>query len=300
MATVLVLAVAAVIALRGHIPGGHPAPAEARTASPVSLVAVVALLAVALAGFAVAVIAAPRRPDGPVAEQGFGHPGMRGFSTRVPWRWVLVAALGVLTALLCWLLVAEAITRLVGPLEPATPAPARSPTSPPTTPAPPADPTGGEAFGYLAAATVILLLIVAFGTIAHARRRAHPSSRRDDRQHLATRRPGGPETLARAGELGLAEIADTSREPRTAIIACYAAMEHGLARAPGAVPQDSDTPSEVLARAVTHHALSADTATELVELFTEARFSPHVMTEHHRDAAVTAMRRVLAELRSVT
>lgn len=300
MATVLVLAVAAVIALRGHIPGGHPAPAEARTASLVSLVAVVALLAVALAGFAVAVIAAPRRPDGPVAEEGFDHPGMRGLSARVRWRWVLIAALGVLTALLCWLLVAQAITRLVGPLEPATPAPARAPTSPPATPAPPADPAGGEAFGYLVAATVILLLIVAFGTIAQARRRAHPSSRRDDRQHLATRRPGGPETLARAAELGLTEIADTSREPRTAIIACYAAMEHGLARAPGAVPQDSDTPSEVLARAVTHHALSADSATELVELFTEARFSPHVMTEHHRDAAITAMRRVLAELRSVT
>ena len=42
--------------------------------------------------------------------------------------------------------------------------------------------------------------------------------------------------------------------------------------------------------------ISADSATELVELFEEARFSPHVMTEVHRDAAVRVLRRVLAEL----
>ena len=76
-------------------------------------------------------------------------------------------------------------------------------------------------------------------------------------------------------------------------------MENGLAHAPGAVPLASDTPSEVLARAVQHHALSADSATELVELFTEARFSPHVMNEAHREAAVQALRRVLTELRSL-
>jgi hypothetical protein len=77
-------------------------------------------------------------------------------------------------------------------------------------------------------------------------------------------------------------------------------MEEGLANAPGAVPQDSDTPSEVLARAVEHGALRADSATELVDLFAEARFSPHVMSEGHREVAVRVLRLVLAELRSVT
>ena len=86
------------------------------------------------------------------------------------------------------------------------------------------------------------------------------------------------ESLARAAEVGLAEIGDLTREPREAIIACYAAMERELTRVPGAVPQDCDTPSEVLARAVDNRALRADSATELVELFEEARFSPHVMT----------------------
>ena len=48
-----------------------------------------------------------------------------------------------------------------------------------------------------------------------------------------------------------------------------------------------------------HHAIHAGTATDLVELFAEARFSPHVMNEGHRETAVRALELVLAELRSV-
>jgi hypothetical protein len=76
-------------------------------------------------------------------------------------------------------------------------------------------------------------------------------------------------------------------------------MERELTHVPGAVPLDCDTPSEVLARAVSHHALRAASATRLVELFEEARFSPHVMNEGHRDIAVDALRLVLVDLRSI-
>jgi 2-hydroxychromene-2-carboxylate isomerase len=76
-------------------------------------------------------------------------------------------------------------------------------------------------------------------------------------------------------------------------------MERELTHVPGAAPQDFDTPTEVLARAVARHALNADSATQLVELFEEARFSPHVMTEQHRDVAVRVLRLVLGELRSM-
>ena len=96
----------------------------------------------------------------------------------------------------------------------------------------------------------------------------------------------------------MAEIGDVSRDPRKAIIACYVAMEHALANSPGAVPQDFDTPSEVLSRAVEQHALHTDSATQLVELFAEARFSAHEMNEGHRDVALHVLQRVLAELRS--
>ncbi|HVQ97286.1 MAG TPA: DUF4129 domain-containing protein, partial [Mycobacterium sp.] len=110
--------------------------------------------------------------------------------------------------------------------------------------------------------------------------------------------PPGPKSLARAAERGLAEIGDLSREPREAIIACYAAMERELAQFPGSAPQAFDTATEVLARAVARHTLSAENATQLVNLFAEARFSPHVMTEQHRETAVNALQSVLAELSS--
>jgi hypothetical protein len=77
-------------------------------------------------------------------------------------------------------------------------------------------------------------------------------------------------------------------------------MERELARMPEIVPQDFDTASEVLARAVDHHALQPDSATQLVDLFDEARFSPHVMNEGHREIAVQVLQRVLAELEART
>ena len=49
-------------------------------------------------------------------------------------------------------------------------------------------------------------------------------------------------------------------------------------------------------RAVEHQALHADNAVQLVNLFEEARFSPHVMGEGHRETAVRVLELVLAEI----
>ncbi|WP_156656039.1 DUF4129 domain-containing protein, partial [Mycobacterium sp. 852002-51971_SCH5477799-a] len=153
--------------------------------------------------------------------------------------------------------------------------------------------------GILLACTVAMLAMFVAGTIASARRRWRPAAQAiADEPAEAPAPPARSESLARAAERGLAEMTDLSREPRAAIIACYAAMERELAQVPGAVPQEFDTPTEVLARAVEHHALHADNAVELVNLFAEARFSPHVMNEGHRDTAVRVLRLVLDELGS--
>jgi hypothetical protein len=155
-------------------------------------------------------------------------------------------------------------------------------------------------FGVLLAGAVPMMLVIVAGSVIMSRRRWRAATpvavARDDPE------PPAPtprsESLARAAELGLAEMDDMSREPREAIIACYAAMERELANVPGAAPQEFDTPTEVLVRAVEHHALHADTAVQLVNLFEEARFSPHVMNEGHREVAVNVLRLVLDELRS--
>ncbi|MBZ4586145.1 DUF4129 domain-containing protein, partial [Mycobacterium avium subsp. hominissuis] len=153
--------------------------------------------------------------------------------------------------------------------------------------------------GILLAGTVAMLLMVVVSAVAGARRRwRSPTPAVPDEPAENPAPQPHSESLARAAERGLAEMADLRRDPREAIIACYAAMERELAHVPGAVPQDFDTPSEVLARAVEHHALHADNAVQLVNLFTEARFSPHVMNEGHRDVAVRVLRLVLDELGS--
>jgi len=145
-----------------------------------------------------------------------------------------------------------------------------------------------------------MLLVTATGSVIISRRRLRattPATIADDHFESPTPAPRS-ESLVRAAEVGLAEIGDLKREPREAIIACYAAMERELANVPGAVPQDFDTPTEVLVRAVEHHALHVDNAAQLVNLFEEARFSPHVMNEGHREIAVNVLRLVLTELRS--
>jgi hypothetical protein len=242
-----------------------------------------------------------------VADTARGLPEtLGGRGGRPTWRLLLIG-LGVIVA---WLLLVLLLARL-GPQHGVDQPPSGtgSSTATPdngTAPAPrsPAPHAGATVLGYrraFLASTVIFLLMLAAGTIVASRRQRrvpNPYPVAGDGPEPPTPESGS-ESLARAAELGLAEIGDLSREPREAIIACYAAMERGLANAPGAVPQDSDTPSEVLARAVEHHALRADSATQLVDLFAEARFSPHVMNEGHREVAVRVLRVVLAELQRV-
>jgi hypothetical protein len=163
------------------------------------------------------------------------------------------------------------------------------------------DATDTNIVGYLVPPMLILMTLIVVATVIVSRRQRHGAAAWVGGGELsdAPAQTGAAESLARAAEVGLAEIGDLSREPREAIIACYAAMERELTHVPGAVPLDCDTPSEVLARAVDHHALRAESATQLVELFEEARFSPHVMNEGHRDIAVDALRLVLADMRSM-
>ncbi|UUO01889.1 DUF4129 domain-containing protein [Mycolicibacterium novocastrense] len=159
------------------------------------------------------------------------------------------------------------------------------------------DAADGNVVNYLIPPMLLLMALIVVGTAVASRRQARPPTPSPFIEAVdEPAAPAGTASLARAAEVGLAEIGDLSREPREAIIACYAAMERELTRVPGAAPQAYDTPTEVLARAVASGALRSDSATELVELFEEARFSPHVMNEPHRDAAVRVLNRVLTEL----
>ncbi len=302
---VIALMTVAALALRGHIPGGEPISERERPpSSPAALIVVIAMVcaAVVIIGFAIVARLRDRTPRPASAGDLPSSPGTTG---RPNWRFSFI----VLALAIGWLLLVLLLMQLGGPsdqpLSDAPTAPETTTQAPDTARSEPADDEpepDTNVIGYLIPPMLILMVLVVVGTaVASRRQRAGAGQYRlDDDGGPVAATPTAGESLVRAAEVGLAEIGDRTRDPREAIIACYAAMERELTRVPGAVPQDCDTPSEVLARAVDNRALRADSATELVELFEEARFSPHVMTEEHRDAAVRVLERVLAELPDVT
>jgi Domain of unknown function (DUF4129) len=304
---VIALLFVAAWALRGYLPGSEREVERQQSSSPLALVVDIVLLSISVGIIGIAIITRLRKGETrrPAAARLAASGGTMG---RPSWRFWLIA----LALTIGWVLLVTLLTRM-GVEVPSDQAPSGAPTvadsgdmTPSTTnpapqqPDPPQDP-GTNAIGYLVPPMLILMALVVVGTAIASRRQRRLAAAWavDGELPDAPSQVAAAESLARAAELGLAEIADLSREPREAIIACYAAMERELTHVPGAAPLDCDTPSEVLARAVDHHALRAESATQLVELFEEARFSPHVMNEGHRDIAVDALRLVLADLRSM-
>jgi hypothetical protein len=293
--------------LRGYLPGSEPVADRQRpSGSPLALVVDVVLLSISVAIIGIAIITRLRNRT--ARRPGPGRlPDSRGTMGRPSWRFSLIA----LALAIGWVLLVMLLMRLggSGPGDQPPPGPptvADPGSAPPTTNQVPPQPDsqaepGTNIVGYLVPPMLILMVLIVVGTaiVSRRQRRAAASRAAEGELPEASAKAGAAESLARAAEVGLAEIGDLSREPREAIIACYAAMERELTHVPGAIPLDCDTPSEVLARAVDHHALRADSATQLVELFEEARFSPHVMNERHRDTAVDALRLVLTDLRSM-
>lgn len=303
---VLALTLLTVVALRGYLPdhAGDPPPDESRPAGTGSLVAVTALLAVSIVVIALAVITqASQRSARPSGGSGLRPSRKSGFALRRP---LLIAA----AALLAWALLILLLMRwgtpvtIEDPPQPDPPAGAGAGATDPgaTPPPPPETPTGQGGrgmFAALAGTTIALFVLAIVATLASRRRApetpAPPGFVAAD-MHARAEAPD----LARAAELGLAEMDDPRRDPRQAIIACYLAMERELEKSPGTTPRESDTPTEVLARAIESRALTPDSATELVELFEEARFSSHVMDEAHRADAVRALQQVQRQLEATT
>ena len=83
-------------------------------------------------------------------------------------------------------------------------------------------------------------------------------------------------------------------DTRSAIIAAYREMARVLGPAAGRRP--SDTPTELLERAVSAGLVSGAAARELTDLFREARFSRHTLPPATRHAAEAALARVWDEL----
>ncbi|MGB7867610.1 MAG: DUF4129 domain-containing protein [Mycobacterium sp.] len=299
---VIVLLIVIAASLRGYLPGVDRAARRGPPDSPASLVYVIAMLSVSVVIVGVAIIVRLRDPRR-AAPSASGLPER--FSDgrgRPTWRVLVIGAAVLVAWLLAVWLLSHFVALNIGGQPPAAP-PSTAPAPGTNASRPPQPPDVGadrDVLHYLIAATAALIVLIVVGAVFAARRRRveEPPTVGAEMPRPPTA-PSTSESLVRAAEVGLAEIGDRSREPRAAIIACYAAMERELSRVPGAVPQDFDTPTEVLARAVENHVLHVDNAAELVNLFEEARFSPHVMSEAHRESALGVLQLVLADLRSL-
>lgn len=100
-------------------------------------------------------------------------------------------------------------------------------------------------------------------------------------------------TVAESARSGVDRLAEGSA--RNAIVRCWLELEDAVATA--GVPQSPAQTSTELTERVLARLLVDDTAiVMLADLYREARFSEHQLTEDHRRRAVAALRRLLADL----
>ncbi|MEU1090121.1 DUF4129 domain-containing protein [Streptomyces sp. NPDC005892] len=102
--------------------------------------------------------------------------------------------------------------------------------------------------------------------------------------------------LARAVNSGRRALLDGT-DARAAVIACYAAMVESLADS-GVTRRASDSPQDLLERAVADGLPTEAAASALTGLFREARYSTHPMDGSHRDRAAAALAEIAEGLRS--
>jgi hypothetical protein len=147
----------------------------------------------------------------------------------------------------------------------------------------------------LAALAVLAVIVFAAWVLLRSlsRRRAAPAGGDD-----FTALDGEQERLAEAVDSGRRALLDGA-DARAAVIACYAAMEESLA-ASGVARHRSDSPQDLLERAVGTGLTAAAAATALTDLFREARYSTHPMDDSHRRRAAEALADIAAGLSAHT
>ncbi|MGH8970917.1 MAG: DUF4129 domain-containing protein [Actinomycetes bacterium] len=154
----------------------------------------------------------------------------------------------------------------------------------------------GVADDRLWALVVGLLLVVAAGAVLAVLARLRSAQPEPEETPPAQRRldPADEAVLDEALVAAGAAL-DAHDDVRAAIIAAWTTMTATLARR-GATARSSDTPTELLDRAVASGLVPPAAARELTELFREARFSTHPLPAAARDRAEAALARVRAEL----
>ena len=150
-------------------------------------------------------------------------------------------------------------------------------------------------------AIVILILALVIGGVAVAvglravvRRRSLDANVR--RSITPEPEPDPSEVLVEEVARGLQTIPEGS--PRNAIVATWIRLEDATVAA-GFDQRRSETPAEFVRRALATYAVDEHDIGRLADLYREARFSAHPLTEAHRDEAIDCLSRLHGQLTRV-
>lgn len=144
------------------------------------------------------------------------------------------------------------------------------------------------------ATTLVVVAVLRFQLV---RRRARLTGRAAERAGAAPADPAPPEdaddALVTALDVGVRALDEGS--PRNAIVAAWLRLEDAVTtehfpRRP------AETPTELVARALAAYRLDEEAIGHLAELYEEARFSRHPVTEAHRAEAGACLTRLLASM----
>ncbi len=140
----------------------------------------------------------------------------------------------------------------------------------------------------------VLLLLVAF--LRAVWRHAPRWRSRVQTGRTGTVLPDVPEELTRSADARMALLAEGM--PRNAIVACWLDLEDGAGSV--GLPRDpSETSTEYTTRVLSTWDVAPDALSGLAQLYREARFSRHNLSEEHRTAAVARLTTLHDDLRRV-
>jgi hypothetical protein len=186
----------------------------------------------------------------------------------------------------------------------------------PETPSPPAEPPAVSAEGIQLPGWLpglfgaLLVALVAAVVLAIGWFLVRDLLRRRDDAPDGGEQPGGRadgEEVIAAVDAGLADLSDTDRDPRRAVIACWLRLEEA-AGAAGLPRQVGDTSTDLVSRLLRGDpatadggepagvVVSADVLAGFAEVYRAARYATHDVDEAMRAQALTALRRLRAEL----
>ncbi|HEV7711692.1 MAG TPA: DUF4129 domain-containing protein [Asanoa sp.] len=156
--------------------------------------------------------------------------------------------------------------------------------------------------GWLAPAAAVLCAVVVLAVIVLVvwllvrdglrRLRRRPVRYAEEMQAA----PNADQVVA-AVDAGLTDLSDTDGDPRRAVIACWLRLEQAAAAA-GTPRQVGDSPTDLVARLLHAHQISADVLAALANVYREARYATHAVDDRMRAQARSALQRIRTELTS--